>query len=317
MTRKNLVILLSIPIIFIYSMVLISPYIEGDQEHYRKFYEAIQNTSLFDTFKLSVDYLGAYEPMSLIVLWLGSQMGIDKDIYISLLNVTLISLLVLFLIKNKTNPTLIILFITNFYLIVLMTGAERLKIAYIFLMVFSMVNTKERFILLALAAISHFQLIILLFSGFIGYLDTTIRRLQKNFSIKKDSLSLLTFSFIFMLVFIALFYDGLLSKSDAYFRSGFEFSDFLQIGILSVVALPIIKNKLRVTLVLFSTLPFIMVLGGSRVNMISFTLVIYFLILEKRQNTIPVYALMLYMSIKSIPFILNIYASGDGFTTQQ
>lgn len=316
MTRANLLMLLCMPALFIYSMVLVSPYTEGDQEHYRKFYEVIQNKTLLETFKLSVSYLDAYEPMGFVVLWIGAKIGIDKDIYISILNVILIYYLLLFLINKRTKSFLIFLFITNFYLIVLMTGAERLKISYIFLVIFTVTSVRVRSVLLVLASFTHFQTVILLISGIIGSLDAAIRSLLKSFTIKKRGLISGVILFLFFAAFAATFYDGIISKVNSYLRDEFKFDDFLQIIILGFVALLLVENKLRVFLVLLSIMPFLVAFGGSRVNMIAFTAIIYFIILEGRQNTIPVYALMLYMSLKSIPFVLNIYTYGNGFAVQ-
>lgn len=294
-------------------MALILPYTEGDQLHYRLFYDKVQDASLIEAFQLSVVHIDAYEPVSIAVLWLGAKLGLDKDIYISFLNTILLTSLLLFLLRHKTNSIIIFLFLANFYLVVLMTGAERLKIAYIFLLLGAILSGKVRLVFAGLSSVAHFQSLILLISALSGRYSASIKKMYKfNYFSKRDLIFLVSFVFI-SAIFYVMFSDGLSSKVSSYLRSDFEISEFFQIIIMGVIGLYLAKRKLQILLALLSMIPFVAAFGGDRVNMIAFTLVTYFLVTEGRQNNFIFISLMLYMSFKSISFIGNIYANGNGF----
>lgn len=310
---KVKLILLAVPIFFFYSLAMLTPYVSGDQINYRFFYDAAASVTFSEAFLLSAEMLDAFEPISIFVLWFGSQLGINKDIYISLLNTLLLVLLFLFLLNHKTKPILIFLFFTNFYIIVLMTGAERLKISYIFLLMGTVLNAKANIFYYFLAPFAHFQTSILLLSAFIGLLDKSLIMFFGSLKIyKRDALYFLIFILV-MVIFYILFSTPLKSKFDSYLRNEIRLAEFYQLFILAGVGLLLAKNKLKVALILITAIPIIALFGGSRVNMIFFSLVAYILVIENRQNNILFIILMFYFSIKSILFIGNIYSGGDGF----
>jgi hypothetical protein len=73
------------------------------------------------------------------------------------------------------------------------------------------------------------------------------------------------------------------------------------------------KNKLRIILSSIPIIISIYFVGGMRVNMIAVTLFLYFIVIEKKTNNIFIIILLIYLSIKTIPFIYNIIQFGDGF----
>ena len=85
------------------------------------------------------------------------------------------------------------------------------------------------------------------------------------------------------------------------------------IVLLLIISLVVFKDKFKV---LFSLLPLIVaviLLGGQRVNMIAVTLVFILCVSEKKTNHPLIICLFTYFSLKSIPFIYNIYYNGNGF----
>lgn len=313
--------------IFIFPFLIFSLYIiiknydNGDQRVYRILYEIFSEASWKEVLKLSVSTVTGHEILSPYILWFGAFIGIDKDIYITFLNLILLYFTCEWLFKNKVSWYIIFLIITNFYLIVLFTSAERLKISYIFLSLCTLQkNQKSVFFFALLAIISHMQSILLLI-GFAIY-----------FSIKEQSSAIIKFKtnkkFIFGLLFsflIAVFVifflgESLLKKGLGYSSKASElnFTVILQALILYIsVSCLFFKNKAFNIMSIYFFIC-IMILGGSRVNMIYFTAVLFILVYEKKlskpnKNLIPFLLIALYLSYKSIEYINNVLIYGDGF----
>ena len=295
-------------------MLLISPYVNGDQAHYRKFYSLVEDSaSIIEIFKISQFNLGSVEPVSTLMLWGGAYLGIDKDIYISVLNVILCLLLVKFLLKFDTHPALVFLFLANFYLIVVMTGAERLKFAYIFLLAASLAGGKFKYLLYSASFLSHFQMGILFASGLSGWFSEKVKRTFSKGKIDIRFVLLLVAISVFFFMTVFVFGEHISGKIESYSDHNFSIFDLLQISIIGIGALFFGRDKFKHTITLLSLVPALILLGGSRVNMIIYSLVVFLLVTERRQNNIFIYSLAIYFSIKSVPFIESIYEYGDGF----
>ena len=59
--------------LYAYSYSLISNYIFGDQEHYRKLYELFADTNFTSILLIGLGVIGSSEPVSLFILWLGCR----------------------------------------------------------------------------------------------------------------------------------------------------------------------------------------------------------------------------------------------------
>jgi hypothetical protein len=73
------------------SLDLLQNYTLGDQIYYHSFYKQIAGLSLGELGTVAGRELGSSEPLTWLVLWMGSNLGIDKDVWISLLNVLLMT----------------------------------------------------------------------------------------------------------------------------------------------------------------------------------------------------------------------------------
>jgi hypothetical protein len=306
--------LLIVIFFFLYSYFLSISFTLGDQLHYRSLYETFSETLLQDILVVGGLKVGSIEPLTLFLLWVGAKLGIDKDIYISFWNVTLLLGLVILARKYKMSFLLILLLLTNYYVIVLMTGAERLKFAMIFLTYsFIFFETKKvSYGLVLISPLAHFQSLIFI-TGYISHLISgQFLRLIVLLKVKKTALFLAVFFLVFTIVFFVLFGGALISKFDAYFDVR-SFASLFNILLLSIIVLTIARNKFAFFPMLSVMSVFVFFLGGERVNMIAFFLSLFFLILERRADHPLFLILMLYFSIKSIPFVNNIVLHGNGY----
>lgn len=302
-----------VPIFFIYAYILVTPYIEGDQYFYRLFYSSLANTRIADVIPLAAQKIGAVEPLSIYILWAGANLGIDKDIYISFLNVILLTSLFLFCRKNYVGSIPLFLLLTNYYIIVLMTGAERLKIAYIIILWATLYTGNKARLFLVSSSLAHFQNLIVLPSLLLANYSESMRRLLKAGKFKLRFMFAILIMVLFALVFFGIFNETIIRKVLASITSDARDIGLTNLIFLSTVGIFATRNRWRMILLLLPMYPAVTLLGGQRVNMIAVTLVLYILITERRLNHPFVLLLLFYFSLKSIPFILNIFIYGTGF----
>lgn len=303
-----------IPLIYIISYYLSTQYTGGDQVHYALLYDALYGASILEIKYLSQVYVDGSEPLSSFVLWIGANLGLEKVLYTSFLNVILVDGLFLLARRNRVPNLMIVLLLTNFYVVVLMTAAERLKMAYIVLVLAMLFAGRIRLILLALTPLFHLQSLILIVCTISVYFQNEIRILIFKYRLTKKMISaLLTMSMIAIVLYIFT-YDSVLAKSTAYLN--YEGSFLLEVAnflILSSIALYVTPQPFRMTLVLLPMIPTIFLIGGSRANMIAVTLVLVYLMEERKMQHPLIYLLMGYFSAKTIPFVLSVISTGEGF----
>jgi hypothetical protein len=273
----------------------------------------LEGAKVSEIMDVAMKYATSSEPISAVVLWLGANLGIEKKIYISLLNVLLVVGLFVLARKHRVSMLMTGLLLSNYYLVVLMSGAERLKIAYIVLIFAMLAAGKLRIFLLVLSPLAHLQSIILLAGAWLASFERDVKNLICHLTISKKSLIVLIVMLIMVTVLGAFLLEGILIKVAFYFSLEVPPEDLIKLFILIVVAVYVSQKRLRMSLGLFPMIPAVMLLGGMRVNMIAVTLVIYYLMEERRLHHPLMYILMVYYSIKTIPFVYKTVLYGHGF----
>jgi len=312
--RTFIFVILIAPAIYFASFYLLSYYIGGDQIDYHKLYNALYGAHIIEIRDIGRQYVGSSEPISIFILWLGSNLQIGKDVYLSWLNVALYLALFVLCRKNRVGWLVLLLVATNFYMVVLMTGAERLKIAFIFVFLFAVLSGTPRWFFAAAAPLAHFQTILMFAIAGFGLSENAIKQFLFGLQLRKNALF---FGFLIILFGGAIFYyfgDTIFYKSRVYFEKSDGLQELFNVTILAVISLYVTRNRFRMTLILIPSYIAIAAFGGSRVNMIAFFLATYYLMLEKRLNH-PLYLLLLfYFSVKTIPYIWRVIQYGDGFS---
>ena len=315
-TYKRLSLLLTIfliPVAYAVSYFLLTYYVGGDQIAYHNFYNVLHGADFTEMLVLARGYVSSNEPLSALVLWAGSNLSIEKNVYISILNVFLVSGIFLLARKHRVNSLMILLLLTNFYVIVLMTGAERLKIAFIFLVFAALFAGKTRVALCVLSPFAHLQSLVLLPSVILASFEHFIRRAIVRQRMNKWTVGFLVFVAVLALSVVVPLFDVIMQKVTAYVAQDVALTELANVVILSAIALYATASRFRMFLILAPMYPAIAVLGGMRVNMVAVVLVVYYLMTEKRLHHPLVYALMVYFTLKSIKFVRNIYIYGNGF----
>jgi len=312
-SKRSVSTLVAVPAIFAASFILLYFYTEGDQISYWRFYYALQDARPIDVMALALAYVSSAEPLTAFTLWLGSIAGIDKNIYISFFNTLLVIGLILLLQREKAKWYIYFFILTNFYLIVLLTGAERLKFAYILFVYAALASGKIKYFILALSPLAHLQAIILLASLVsVEYLKSFINLLIK-LRIRKKLVILLALIILAAAAMGLKLWDGVYAKAAFYIVADGGIIELKNLAVLLLISLVATRDKFRIVAAMIPFLVAAFLIGGERVNMMAVSVVIYLLLKEGRLSHPAMILLQIYFSLKSIFFIYNIFIYGNGF----
>lgn len=296
---------------YFFSRWLLEHYTEGDLRYYSLLYDMLRLTPLDYLSEVQFQQTGSREPLYGIFMWLSAP-HVERTIAISLVNSIFTSVLYLFLRKHRSSALFMILVASNFYILVLLTSAERLKFAYLFAILAALLPAGWRVVALLCSLLSHFSILIV-FSAILlppRYREAFRSLRAANANIVK-SLTMLILTTAAFIAFCFLYRDSLTEKI-GYYESP-NVVDVFSGLILSVVALFITNNRLNMVLTLAFPLLATLVFGGSRINMLTMTIFVYMVVNERKTSHPAVILIMLYLSYKSIGFVQSILKYGTGF----
>lgn len=312
--RHNKAIALIFALIALFfSLILLPYYTGGDQEHYRLFYNDISNYSFLEGFIAYRGYLGASEPVYYLIVYIFNGL-LDKDILIAIINTVFSYYLVRCLLKLNVNLLVVFSILFNFYFIVLLFSAERLKFSMMFFFI-SLVaeSASKKYTFILLSVLSHLQSLMLIY-------------VQKVSQIKKSLIKYLSggkfFKFLLLMcglaAFVIILYvmrNYLIDKYAAYSNNA---------GIANVIK-PIIfcgfsilyyKKKWLDVIAMF--LPLILasiLVGEERIVIFCYGIFFYFAVQVNRGFNLGIMLTTIYFSYKGIEFVQNIINHGTGFYT--
>lgn len=299
---------------FIFSVWLLSVYTGGDQYHYDKYWRAAATTNWWNWADLQTDYLGSADYLYGIIVGLGTYSGIDRVYFISIFNGLLIALTGIILRKNRAHWLFCIFMMTNFYFLVLLGPAERLKFAYLLLALsVCLRRTAPSLAALAAAPLCHTQSLFQIGATSIYYVAKNRTRLFKN------KLSLALFTVMTLALSTAAGYliyvnagDVLAQKSEIYGSRSRGIIEALQWFLVAIAGLMVFRNRIPFIIAMIP-LGIFTAMYGNRVNIATLVFFCWVALNECKTGNTVVLLLMAYMSFKSIGFIVNVISAGQGF----
>ena len=290
-------------------------YILGDQIHYKEIFEIIQGLSLKETYLIYNEKFHTNRVTHLLFNWIMSSLSINKNIAFSLLDCVL-GVYCYFLFRKMGASILVclILIFTNYYFWVTYLTAETLRISMIFF-VLSLYYKEKIFVHLffsLLAFVSH-QSSILMILGIWGvYVYQNIFLIYKIKKYELITYLILIILFIFYLIYFKTF---LLYKINFYvnLQNNLDYKSLLLFFFLLLISI-FYSKKIIIPIILylpcFATL---LLIGGSRVNMLIFFLSLNFIITENKGHNLVFFVLSFYCLYKTYIFLGNVYFFGHGF----
>jgi hypothetical protein len=295
---------------FAFSLYILDIYTAGDQVFYKRMYYALADANIDRVLDIQRANTGSSDVLFGYLFWLGAQF-FQKNIYISFFKATLCTQLFVFLKQNKTPYIIYPLFFTNFYLIVLLTSAERLKFSMVFLLFFLLIKNRSRYIFAIASPLTHSQNIIVYASALFKDYSNSLFNVFKTGRINLKQIFVLS-TFSLSIIYITLSsLDTIVAKFSVY--QVFGINDMIPMLLLATAAIFVSKRKMESFLALVPIIIGAYLLGGDRMNMIGF-MIFAFLITKERRTFHPVFLIiMAYFSYKSVGYLDGTFRYGDGF----
>lgn len=299
---------------FIFSLLYSKAYQLGDQVFYHAFYDSLSSAKIIEVLKLQLAFTGSSEPVYGILTWVGAQIFQDKDVFFSFINTIFILSLLHFLVRNSASPIFCMLMFLNFYVVVLLGSAERLKVSFTFLLLACLASGfTAKALYISAASITHFQTLILLLARAFGFLVKV--KFSRVVRARTIVLSIFGFSLILIIMsaILFLFSNALLDKARAY-SSDRGIESVRELLILTIATIFVLKRKkLEGVLSIVSLFAAAILVGPERVNIMGFILFSYFVVVERRTKHPVVLIMMLYFAIRGVIFTVNVFNNGTGF----
>jgi len=312
--RKNainyaLITVVVFPVTFLFSLHFSNLYVGGDQIFYHRFFDSLYGARISDIPYIQFANTGSGEPLYGLLSWIGSKL-LPKNEWISIFNALLIIILFLSLEKANVSRILYPLFFSNYYIFVIMFSAERLKFGILFVLIAFIASFRWRVVAAGLSVLFHFQTILFL-TGFLGIYFSRITKLAiKGKANAYNLLAIATAFFALALVF-RFFGNTIIAKVSNYSGDGFvELTKFMA---LFIVGLSVTKDKLTAVLTYLPLALATFILGGDRINMVTFIFTLYYTLSWNRGLNPVTIILLGYFSTRGISFLLNIVAYGSGY----
>lgn len=297
----------------IFSLIIFPFFQMGDQQYYRLFYKSVEHQSFSDLIYSFYTYrntLGTSEPGYFLLVFFFSKI-IEKDLLFSIINALFTYLVVNWMSIRQVRWFIIVLLLFNFYYIVLLFSAERLKISLVFLIIATHCSFFLKNTLFAFSVLTHTQTSILLISYIYKKNLDLIKKLF-IYSKIKDMLLLVLIVFLISITFFML-YEHVQAKLPYYTRP-FSLTHATKPLIFLVLSALYAKKDYR-NLILSSS-PIIIAslfIGSERLVIFSYAIFLYYALQYHRGLNLGVLLTGFYFLIKSIYFINNIIINGDGF----
>lgn len=298
-------------LVFVISLIIAPYYVNGDQSSYIKVYNELPSLGLIDGYYYYHKYLTAIEIVPFLLSYIFSFV-VDKDLFVALFNSILSYVILIFLTRLNTSFFVSsITVLTNFYLYVLYFAAERLKFGVLFFVLSLLfLNRRKAFLIVSLISIqSHMQMIII-YSALA--LDFVVGQVKKFCISLKFSKSLLFVGIVLIGAFL-LFSDNIVHKISTYQINSSGLSGLWKVLILFLGSLFYSRDKYKVFTVFIVLFIFTYLLGGDRINMLSFFVFFYYALQVNRGINLGVLLSTIYFLYKSYFFIGNIINYGNGF----
>jgi hypothetical protein len=308
---KNFGGLLASFFVFVFSLFVFPYYENGDQKVYRAFYEGVRELPLNDAFIFYQTSLGTLEPIYFIFSYILSSF-LAKDIALSAANAIFTFLIFKRLLEYRSHPIVIGLASLNFYFIVLLFSAERLKIALLFLLLAVGANGLIRYSLLLVSVLAHVQTMVFLLIFYFNRVFLIIGQLRKEVS---------GFDFfqqflagVGILTLLLVMYDHILTKAQFYYQAEAGVEGAFRTLIFALLSIWYAQKKAEAFTVSLAIVVLSILFGSERLTIFSYLIFMHYSLKFNRGLNIGVIVTSIYFAVKGVVFLGKIFLTGDGFS---
>jgi hypothetical protein len=299
---------------FVFSAWYLDAYYLGDARAYQTFYDSLYRAPVSQWEMLQNLHLGSAEPAYRYLIGPAAFNNVDRILYISIWNGLFIALICNILFRYKASIIFAVFLLSNYYVLVLLGPAERLKFAYITLLFsFSFKRPKLQLAFLASSIFFHTQAIVQFVSAAAYWVGSNLDKLLRAPLRTLMASVLLTFALGTVLYF---FYEAvgqsISDKSQVYGDASAGLSEAVQWVLLLIVGLAVFSGRFAYFV---GMLPMgvLTILFGNRVNVATLTFFVVLALSQGKTRHPAVLLVMAYMTIKSVPFLLDVLKYGTGY----
>jgi hypothetical protein len=287
-------------------------YTTGDQITYRAVYEIVSGLSLVDAYELYNYKISNGEAAYFLLIWLGANLGLEKDVLMSCANAVLAAYaLRLFRQWGAARWISLLIVLTCSYFYVLYFAAERLKFGILFL-VLAMLSSRSLLrvaIYTVLSVGSHLSVAIIFVGGVASQLvagktpDRSGSRIPAGVAV-----------FLMLCVLGLVEHDYLYRKVSEYIslhQPGY--GDFVPLALLIGLSCYYSRRYLEVILVYSPLIVGVGLMGGSRLNMLAYFVFLYYGLQRNAGVNLGILATTSYLAYKSYVFVANVLEYGNAF----
>ncbi|MFV0453632.1 MAG: hypothetical protein ACK5NQ_01275 [Pseudomonas sp.] len=297
-------------IILLFSLCVYPYFYGGDQLYYREFYEGVSGLSLVDAFAFYRETLGTSEPIYFLVVYFFSSF-VSKDVLFSLLNFVLAYLVLFWMLVNRVKILIIFLLVFNFYFVVLLFSAERLKVSLILFLLGLVCHGSCRFVLFGVSFFAHVQVLMLFIAAESERIVFMIQRLLRGKILFEALYLFLGVCVICSVVF--LMRAHVVSKLSYYLELGGWVSVIKPLALCCAAVFYARGCRLQAVLSGAPFLIFAFFVGDERVTIFSYFVFMYFALRFNGGSNLGVVLFGLYFLWSGLRFLYAIFESGDGF----
>ena len=299
---------------YTFSLWLLDAHYGGDQKFYAAYWRAMMWAHPSQWSRLQLQYLGSAEPIYRAIIGAGTYFQFDRIEYLSCWNGLLVASIAYILQKYRASYIFAFLVFTNYYIIVLLGPAERLKFAYIFLILaFAGGGIKWKSALSAMSIFAHTQALVQFASSIIHY---AFSNKQKIFSSQWKAMAFIAGVPLGIgaagYLLISSAGDIISQKAEFYGGESQGLGEVFQ-WMLILFGGSIIFDKKFQFFVGMLPMGILTILFGNRVNVATLAFFCGLALTQRKTHHPLVLAVMAYMSFKTIGFIINTIDIGDGF----
>lgn len=309
-------------IIAFFLLVLCSPliyyaynlYYLGDLEHYNRAYEVISGIGDFSEKYLRYTIiLAGYEVIHFLLITTASEF-ISKHALFTIVNFLFLFIGSAAVSRYTLKPfwLILILFLSNYYIHVLLFPAERLKIGFIFLFaaLFFYKKFYTKYLFVFLSILSHFSMLGIYIALLIEPTLRTAKRL-----ISSGNIPIIIFPFMVLILIGSLFFAVPISiKVFGYYANYGSLFNAIPLTFLFILSyFHATRERKSLLLILLFFIFLAVIVGGFRINF--FGIFFWQLHYLKYENirSIPFILVFFYCFYKLFDFYNKIILYGDGF----
>ncbi len=299
---------------YFFSVWLLEAHFSGDQEFYSNFWYAMMWAHPSEWARLQLQYLGSSEPLYRLIIGAGNYFGYDRIEYLSCWNAAMLSVIGYVLLRYRASVLFSLFVFSNYYLIVLLASAERLKFAYLFfILAFAGGGVKWKGTLSIMSVFAHTQAVVQFISAALYYF------IENRVAIFASRWKMLAFAIGFPAVFGATAYfilnnagDVISQKAEFYGSESQGLIEVVQWVLILACGLVVFDKRVQF---FFGMLPMgvLTALYGNRINVATFAFFCALALAQRKTRHPFVLLVMAYMSFKTIGFIINTLNTGQGF----